>query len=92
MCGLFVIQFSLYLLSVVLSSVFLPGAFGTVFAAVCFLQEKFSCHVQVILRLSLLQFSWFLLVSLLRRKSSNVFLAFVGSFFPLVVQSCRQRF
>jgi hypothetical protein len=56
------------------------------------LQEKFSCHVQVILRLSLLQFSWFLLVSLLRRKSSNVFLAFVGSFFPLVVQSCRQRF
>ncbi len=44
------------LLSAVLSSVCLPGTFGTVFAAVCFLQDKFSCHVQVILCLSLLLF------------------------------------
>jgi hypothetical protein len=50
------LSLSIYLLSVVLSSVCLPGTFGTVFAAVCFLQEKFSCHVQVILCLSLLQF------------------------------------
>jgi hypothetical protein len=50
------LSLSISLLSVVLSSVCLPGTFGTVFAAVCFLQEKFSCHVQVILRLSLLQF------------------------------------
>ncbi len=50
------LSLSISLLSVILSSLCLPGTFGTVFAAVCFLQEKFSCHVQVILCFSLLQF------------------------------------
>ncbi len=93
MCGLFVIQFSLSL-SLYLSPIcyplfsLSPGDVWDGFCRSLFLAGEIflSCASDSVFFFA--PVSWFLLVSLLRRKnssSSNVFLVFARFFFPLVV-------
>lgn len=90
MCGLFVIQFSLSLyLSPIRCLLFCLSA-GDVWDGFCrslFLSGEIFLSCASDSALVFAPVSWFLLVSLLRRKSSssNVFLVFVRFFLPLVV-------